>query len=140
MQIFFDPSTLIQSKMGSVTGVIYFDFGSGRKFPSEGWNDFVVVILNWWMAAVQKIVQRGEKAELRFMDGPYWISAVPQGPIVLLRCTEDRDGAGVLYEVAVGIEDLKRELLTFARQLSSACAQANIQAAELSEIKKALPN
>jgi hypothetical protein len=139
MQIFFDPSTLSQSKMGSVTGVVYFDFGSGRKFPGEGWNDFVAVILSWWMVALQKI-QAGEKAELRFMDGPYWISTVPQGPIVLLRCTEDRNGAGVLYEVAVGIEDLKRELLTFARQLSSACAQANIQAAELGEIKKYLPN
>jgi hypothetical protein len=139
MQIVFDPSTVRQSKIGSITGVVYFDFDSGRGFPGVGWNDFVVVILNWWIAALQKILQ-GEKAELRFMDGPYWISVVPQGPTILLQCTEDRDGAGVLYEVDVGIESFKRELLSFARRLWNAYRQANIQASELDEIKKYLPN
>jgi hypothetical protein len=140
MHIIFDPTTLRQSKKGAVTGVVYFDFGSDRQFPGAGWNDFVTVILNWWLAALEGLIQGDEEAYLRFMDGPYWITAVAQGSNILLRCTEDRVGAGVLYEVVVRGEDLKRELMTFARDLSSACARANIQSADLDEVRKYLPN
>lgn len=140
MRIVFDPSTLRQSKKGSVTGVVFFDFGAARQFPGSGWNDFVIVILNWWLAALERLIQGQPKADLRFMDGPYWITAIAHGPSLLLRCIEDRTDAGPPYDVLVRVEDLKRELMTFARQLSNACAQAHIQSAELNELRKYLAN
>jgi hypothetical protein len=41
VRICFDPGTLRQSRSGSITGVVYFEFGPERQFPSPGWNDFV---------------------------------------------------------------------------------------------------
>jgi len=95
--------------------------------------------VNWWIAALGQLTHGQVEADFRFMDGPYSITAVARGPNLLLRCTEDRTGAGTLYEVVVGVEDLKRELMTLARQLSTACARAKIESADLDELRKHLP-
>jgi hypothetical protein len=140
MQIVFDSTTLHQGKMGSVTGVVYFDFGSVGQFPMFRWNDFVVVVLTWWMAALEELNLGSEQACFRFMDGPYWITGIAQGQNILLRCTEDRVGAGVLYEVVVALKDLRRELTSFSSQLLRACTQAGIQSEDLDDLVRQLPN
>src|SRR5216683_4800578 len=53
VRISFDPSTLHQSRSGSITGVVYFEFSPEWQFPSLGWNDFVVVLASWWMVALK---------------------------------------------------------------------------------------
>ncbi len=126
MQILFDPNTLQQNKRGSVTGVVYFEFNPDQQFPVAGWNDFVVVIANWWRAALEQISEGQREAKFPFMDGPYWITAVSQGRNLLLRCTEDRRGGGLVYEVVVQLDDLKRELIAFATDVSVACKAAGI--------------
>jgi hypothetical protein len=141
MRIVFDPNTLHQSKMGSVTGVVYFDFGAKRQFPVTGWSDFVIVVVNWWLAALDCISHGGMETELRFMDGPYWIAVVAQeGANLLLRCTEDRRDAGVVYEVVVGVGDLRRELTDLAGEVSQACARAGIESADLDHLRRHLLN
>jgi hypothetical protein len=141
MRIAFDPSTLHQSKMGSVTGVVYFDFGGKRQFPIAGWNDFVIVIGNWWLAALDRISQGAAESELRFMDGPYWIVIVAQeGANLLMRCTEDRQDAGVVYEEVVGLGDLRRELINLASEVSQACAKTGIESVELDDLRRRLLN
>jgi hypothetical protein len=139
VRIIFNPGTLHQGKKGSVTGVVYFEFSSDRQFPVAGWNDFVIVIANWWLAALQLTVQGQAETDFRFVDGPYWITVISQGKRLRLRCTEDRRG-GVVYEVVVEAADLKRELLTFARDVSLACKRAGIQSIDLDELRSHLPN
>ena len=91
--------------MGSVTGVVYFDFGGRRQFPAAGWSDFVIVVVSWWLAALDRISQGGVETELHFMDGPYWIVIAAQtGAKLLLRCSENRRDAEAIYEVIVGWE------------------------------------
>jgi hypothetical protein len=56
-----------------VTGVVFLDSGL-VKFPEPDWNDYIVVILGWWLVALRNIVEgRMERVELRFMDGPFWV-------------------------------------------------------------------
>jgi hypothetical protein len=141
VQIVFDPGTLHQSKMGSITGVVYFDFGSGRQFPAAGWNDFVVVVSGWWLAAVHDLDRGSVESVLHFMDGPYWINAVADGPRVLLRCTGGRAHSEVLhYEVLVEMEELRHKLTAFAMQVSKACTKANIKSADLDGLRTQLPH
>jgi hypothetical protein len=140
MRIVFDPSTLRQSKRGSVTGVVYFDFGANQQFPVAGWNDFVIVVANWWVAALQQIVEGQIGVEFRFMDGPYWITAIPQGASLLLRCIEDRPDAGEVYTAVVEVRDLERELTNFARALLDACKKAAIESADLDQLRRHLLN
>ncbi len=140
MRISFDPSTLRQSWLGSITGVVYFEFNPERQFPSLGWNDFIVVLASWWIVALKEITEGASEVKLRFMDGPYWITVVSQEGGLLLRCTEDRRGAGVVYEPRVKLSDLTGEIFTFARRVSDACKMAGISSVDLDNMRIALPN
>jgi hypothetical protein len=140
VRIFFDPNTLHQSKTGSVTGVVYFEFSPDQQFPGVGWNDFVVVVANWWMAAMEELIEGQAEVHFRFMDGPYWITAISKGTFLRFHCNEDTWGADRSCEVVVQIDDLKRELLTFARNVSAACKRAGIESSDLDPLRGNLPN
>ncbi len=58
----------------AITGEIYFENAEGY-FPDIHWNDFVVVILDWWIEAIDRIEKAtvGETDEFLFMDGPYLV-------------------------------------------------------------------
>jgi hypothetical protein len=140
VRISFDPSTLHQGRLGSITGVVYFEFGPERQFPSLGWSDFVVVLASWWMVALKEITKGTSEIKLYFMDGPYWITVVSQEHELLLRCTEDNRGAGVVYEFRVEPGDLTGEIFAFARKVSDACKTAGISSADLDNMRTALPN
>jgi hypothetical protein len=140
VRICFDPSTLRQSRSGLITGVVYFEICAERQFPSLGWNDFVVVLASWWMVAMKEIPEGTSEVKLRFMDGPYWVAVVSQEGRLLLRCTEDRRGAGVAYELTVKLGDLMGEIFTFARKVSDACKTVGISSVDLDNMRAALPN
>ena len=101
--------------MGSITGVVYFEFNPERQFPSLRWSDFVVVLASWWMVALKEIIEGAAEVELRFMDGPYWITVVSQEGALLLRCTENRRDAGVVYELRVQSNDLTGEIFSLVK-------------------------
>jgi hypothetical protein len=140
VRISFDPTTLHQSRSGSITGVVYFEFSPERQFPNLGWNDFVVVLASWWMVALREFTEGGAEVKLRFMDGPYWITVVSREGDLLLRCTEDRRGAGVVCEIGVELSDLVGEIFTFARKVSDACKSAGIRSVDLDNMRTALPD
>jgi hypothetical protein len=140
VRICFDPSTLHQSRSGSITGVVYFELNPERQFPGLGWSDFVVVLASWWMVALKKIAEGTSEVELRFMDGPYWITVVSQEGALLLRCKEDNRDAGVVYELRVKLNDLTGEIFSFARKVSDACKAAGISSVDLDNMRTALPN
>jgi hypothetical protein len=141
MQIIFDATPLHQSKMGSITGILYVDFGSTR-FPEEGWNDFVVVVSTWWLEALAKL-ERGFEREvtLYFMDGPYWLMLTRQdGDDVQIRCIEDRTGGGVIHEELVSLQDFSKQLRRVARQVASACQRNRFESSDVDTLRKYLPN
>jgi hypothetical protein len=140
MRIFFDPNTLRQSRSGSITGVVYFEFGPERQFPGLGWDDFVVVLASWWMVALKEITEGASEVKLRFMDGPYWITVISQEGALSLRCTEDRRGEDVLHELNVELSDLTGEIFAFARNVSNACKTAGISSVDLDNMRTALPS
>jgi len=140
VRICFDPSTLHQSRLGSITGVVYFEFDPERQFPSLGWNDFVVVLGSWWIVALREITEGASEVKLRFMDGPYWITVASHEGEAVLRCTEERRGAGVTYEAKVKLIDLTAEIFSYASKVSDACRAAGISSTDLGNMRTALPN
>lgn len=142
MRIVFDESTLEQGNNASrsITGVLYFDFG-GYSFPGERWNDFVVVIATWWLDALEKL-ERGvdHEAVLRFMDGPYWITLTRHdNNAALLRCTEDRRGAGVVHEEYIDLPVFTAQVRRIARQVASACHRSGIESSDVDALRRYLP-
>lgn len=55
----------------NITGNIYFVIDYHRFFPEEGWSDFVVIILSWWIASMKGLMvsETGRTYEFDFMDG-----------------------------------------------------------------------
>ncbi|MBO0950617.1 hypothetical protein [Fibrella forsythiae] len=73
MEIILEPNSLRLSSSGNIHGVLYFET-SDKIFPDTDWNDFVVVLLGWWVESAINLKQGLSKQErLRFMDGPYSI-------------------------------------------------------------------
>jgi len=67
----FDPDTLHRSATGSITANIHIEFGKLVTFPEAAWSDFVVVILGWWLEALDQLSNRFGTVDLMFMDGPF---------------------------------------------------------------------
>ncbi len=63
----------------------------GRDFPARGWDDFVVVVLGWWAAALVRLLRGLSQREmLDFMDGPFTVETEIRSGTLLLR---GREGA-----------------------------------------------
>lgn len=63
--------TLVNSSTGSITGKICVETAT-ITFPEIEWNDFVVIIIEWWLKELTSLTT-GEctKGTCRFMDGPF---------------------------------------------------------------------
>lgn len=88
-----------------------------------GWNDFVVVVLGWWVAAVLRLSQNDSASErIHFMDGPYAveISRMPSGRFQFRMFAGPNGGR----EVAVGEAEVRQfisELSAQSRKLLDQC-------------------
>jgi hypothetical protein len=49
-----------------------------QSFPDNRWNDFVVVVLTWWLDSFDRGLREGPGCSfrLRFMDGPFWVDVL----------------------------------------------------------------
>jgi len=65
--------SIITSPKRISTGEIYFQFEE-FSFPERQWNDFIDVILNWWIIEIIDFIQNHKtNCSLMFMDGPFHI-------------------------------------------------------------------
>jgi hypothetical protein len=87
---------------------------TGLAFPMEGWNDFIVVVMGWWLASILRLLRASSASEIvHFMDGPYAVEISEEHSGVLrFRLFVGPKGG---REVAFGEADLRR----FARDLAS---------------------
>lgn len=67
-----DIDSLEINRSKNITGTIYFSIDYHRYFPDEGWDDFLVIILSWWIKSIRgvDISRIGTTYKLDFMDGP----------------------------------------------------------------------
>jgi hypothetical protein len=123
--LIIEVNSLKLPSAGSATGMISLAI-SGMKFPA-GWNDFVVVLMSWWVQALLRLV-RGESSHeiVPFMDGPYAVEVemAPAGKLSL-RALQGPDRNS---EVASGERNaisFIQELIAQSVQLLEACRRQN---------------
>jgi len=75
----------------------------GYEFPTPRWNDFVVVVLGWWVATLLVLLRNTSTREtVNFMDGPYAVEVSKTlSGMLKFRALE---GSGRTREVATGEE------------------------------------
>lgn len=120
LNLVVETTSLRRSAHGSVTAIIYF-VGEGDGFPDVGWDDFVVIILVWWLEAVTRIARGFSRREaLEFMDGPVsaQLEVGADGMIEVRGCRHGR----VLQQLGrVSINTLIPPFLKAAAAILTAC-------------------
>lgn len=119
-----DESTLEKSGYGSITGEIYFQF-ENFYFPERGWNDFVVVLLGWWIKSAEtlEVSSVGTTVEFLFMDGPFYVRGVKTDAAVVTLTFLRRkiEGFEILASKDIEIVGLKTATLRFREKLLENC-------------------
>src|SRR5262245_3751542 len=126
--IVVDPSSLRIRETTPATGDICLLLDS-KPFPTESWNDFVVVVLGWWTAACARLLLGHSEAEsVDFMDGPFTVElSIIQSHTLSLRAM--RRGRGQRsHEVASADTSLFTfldALLSASHAILDACRERN---------------
>lgn len=76
--VHISPKSLTLSPHGKVLGHIWVQVDD-VFFPEQEWDDFVVVIMGWWLDGFLKIsMGKQSKCICSFMDGPFEFTVTPQ--------------------------------------------------------------
>ncbi len=124
--IHVDADSVEERVAGPATGNVWLTVG-GQAFPAHQWNDFIVVVLSWWVVAMVRLLRKASEREVvHFMDGPYAVEVFNlPGGVLRFRALE---GARRDRERAVGEESAAgfvAELMARAHEVLDACRQRN---------------
>jgi hypothetical protein len=132
-----DPASLRRDGIGSVSGQIWLVL-DGVAFPAEGWDDFILVFLRAWAAALLKL-RNGDaaRAEIHFMEGPYTIELRNEsGGLIELRAGET-DHPPTLTGNAP-LSTLAGMVMATGTTALSACRQGGLWSDDAEALDKAL--
>ena len=131
-----DSASLTQSNSTAITGVVFFDFGN-YLFPEEGWNDFVVVVLCWWLSALKQIAEGCSDSEtLRFMGGPLYVTINKQNNgLCRIDCFDGSTDGCSEYSGQYPLSDILDSVLCAATTIYSACFKNGWDNSDLSNLR-----
>lgn len=118
-----DPNRCRRGTRGHVTGPLFVDI-NGYAFPHSTWDDFVVIVMGWWLSAVLPDAHRyAANVRLQFMDGSYHIEICDSTSEHVLKCfSNDRL---VRTETRFSMNSLRDSCLESARLLVRHCQSRN---------------
>ena len=136
-RLIVDPSSITFRSSGPATGDITL-LVDRVPFPSAGWNDFVIVILQAWISALVRLAQQASQNErVHFMEGPYAIDLGPvRNGLVRLRAIERPHRERALVDV--GIVPLMEDAMMASNHVLEACRRAGHKTADVDRLDAAL--
>jgi hypothetical protein len=122
VRVRFSEASIERSNSGAILGDLWLEVGDAA-FPAENWSDFIVVILTWWLEALDGLRRPGAKEDLRFMDGPYRaLARVRSGHRVRVDCLEERlTATRVACTGEIDRTELERQVVDVARSVARFC-------------------
>ena len=102
-----------------ITGEICFVI-EDQFFPEENWNDFVVVILTWWLQCLKKLMLSadGSLCDFSFMDGPLLVRVkkIDNDIINLEFMREKLNGDEIQLTARCSVNQLRKSLIGAAKK------------------------
>ncbi len=131
-------ATTLRPGFGPATGTVWLALGA-VAFPSNDWNDFIVVILEAWVSAVLRLLSRASQQEIvYFMDGPYTVElALISGGAFRLRAIEGARNERAC--IATNALPLVESLLTGSEAVLSVARAKDCWSPEAEKLSVALP-
>ena len=115
-QIIIVPESIRVKRDREALGII-FCVCDGRAFPCEGWNDFVLVVFEWWVDAIVRLLSSNHSsADLLFMEGPFEIRIERLDESLHIRCLDRRQRQPSVTGTTTA-EELKAALVTGVNSL-----------------------
>ncbi|KEQ18658.1 hypothetical protein [Endozoicomonas numazuensis] len=106
---------------GEITGVIFFSLGS-FQFPEQGWDDFAVTIMGWWLRALIDLkTGASEEEKLLYMDGAFSVMVEKRSTSICCLHFIKGDTQVLKTMDLYPLSDLADSFLSTAQQLYSAC-------------------
>lgn len=132
-----EPTSLEKSGSQAITGVIFFDFTS-YQFPEKGWNDFVIVVLCWWLSVLGKItIGKSDSEELRFMDGPLYVKVTKlNNNLCGVECFDGGSRENPEFSGKYKFTDILNSVLEVAKTTYSVCSQNEWDGKDISTLKR----
>lgn len=129
-----ENSSIQQSNTGTITGVIYVSI-DGKIFPEKGWNDLIIVILNFWIDELNNMTAKHSKGEFLFMDGPFRFK-------LSTTKTDSRfegfDGKKLMISAKVDFKSFKATIVEFSMMVNNYAESRGWKSADLVLLKTKL--
>lgn len=123
----------------NIVGNVYFIIDYHRFFPDEGWSDFVVIILSWWIKSLKGLMvsQPNTTYEFDFMDGSPIIFAkrIENSNLELLFSLDADKTKSVALTAVCSLNDLKESLLSVSKKVIRAIERKKWHSKEIDELK-----
>lgn len=131
--------SLERSKNNAITGIIFFEFGD-YQFPDAHWNDFVVVILHWWVSALKDLsLGNSDKTEMRFMDGPFYVKLYKKNKdLISIECFSDGATERLYFLERYPLDELCDAVFDIARITLGACVKKGWESEEILQLRSLL--
>ncbi len=133
--------SLCQTGLGSIIGEIHFALGRS-PFPELDWTDFPVVVLSWWLDSVASLIDGDSSGiDLRFMDGPFLLEAIPIADgLVRLNCIHDASKRQIVASFETKPTEFCSVLLNAARSVERACMERGWQSDDTLALSRSIAN
>jgi hypothetical protein len=133
-KIIVEERSLEQHVDGTVTAVIYWQMGNWR-FPDGDWNDFIVLVLRWWVQAVVRLADGSTSTEaLRFMDGPFEVRLRREKDVIWFSFVSRRRGEQIEASVQGRFQELCRTLGAATTVVLRVCRAAEMHSSEIEQL------
>ncbi|MFA9466980.1 MAG: hypothetical protein ACERKN_22225 [Velocimicrobium sp.] len=108
----------VSSMSENILSKVYFRIGE-KIFPDEGWSDFTVIILGWWIEELAKLEIGSKTFLLSFMDGPLHVKGFLKGnnTVELVFTRERQNKDEVIFPAVCDIGQLKVAIYKAAKEL-----------------------
>ena len=134
MKITVEISSLKKGSSNTITGIINVST-DGFAFPEKSWNDSVVIVINWWLSSLEKLLQPESTSEkFSFMDGPFSFK-VMKGDQVHIHFYRE---CHLIKSIEVSHEELEKSILNAAKSVNDKCLSEGWNTQEALELRERL--
>jgi hypothetical protein len=130
-----DIASLQKSRFETITGFIHVEFGT-FAFPDRAWSDFVVVILGWWLEALGDLKLK-QRAELRFMEGPYVMSVTKDDEMSYgIECIKNSLTRTTIWSGKIEQSQFAVQLAASASEVLEKCRENNWHSSDIDHLSE----
>lgn len=108
----------------NVTGKLFIRL-NGTFLPTEGWEDFVIIVITWWLDGIVTLIDK-KRVVLDFMDDDYKIELSLKNGILIFTFYHDGLSEFYIRDEQLSFKAFSKELISNAKRLISTISNFDV--------------